>query len=79
MTEKDIFGVPLLLGDRARSLGSEKTMVVHKPETFLANAKTPGFSTLSLISRGYCNYIFAVFVYVFFKAKTSPLAFDIMT
>lgn len=54
-------------------------MVVHKSETFLASVKKPDFSMLSAISRSYCDYIFAVFVYVFFKPEISSLSLDIMS
>ena len=56
-----------------------KTTVVHKTATFIMNAKKPEFSMLSLISRSRCDYIFAVYEYIFFKSEISTLAIDIMS
>ncbi len=54
-------------------------MVVHKSETFLANVEKLEYSLLSLISRDFCDYIFAVFIYIFFKGEISSRPLDIMS
>ena len=53
-------------------------MVIHKSETFRANVKNHELSMLSLLSRGCCDCIFAVFIYIFFKGEISLRSLDIM-